>query len=88
MRTATYIWRLLVSQSKLILIDLTEVNKLTRSLDFFQEPIRDLNLDPRSTQQMIAESQKTKISEVAKMADFLDRMGTLDIVETTVFENR
>ncbi len=34
---------------------------------------------------MIAESQKTKINEVAKMADFLDRMGTLDIVETSVF---
>ena len=66
-------------------VDLTDVNKLTRSLDFFQEPIRDLNLDPRSSPDVIDEAQKNKINDVAKMAEFLDRMGTLDIVETSVF---
>jgi len=67
---------------------LTDVNKLTRSLDFFQEPIRDLNLDPRSTPKVIDDVQKNKINDVTKMAEFLDRMGTLDIVETSILKNK
>jgi len=36
---------------------------------------------------MLVEYENTGIQEVSQMAEFLDRMGTLDIVETTVFDN-
>ena len=68
--------------------DLTQINKLTRGLDFFQEPIRETALNPETNQPMLIEYTNTSIQEVSQMAEFLDRMGTLDIVETTILKNK
>ena len=66
---------------------MSDINKLTRGLDFFNEYQKDLNSDSKSNTirpvSPVVDVQGN-YEEIERTAEFLDRMGTLDCLENTV----
>ena len=57
---------------------------MTKALDFFQEPKKEVFPGAKRLQRLESNESKNDYDEVEKMAEFLDRLGTLDVLETEV----
>ena len=56
-------------------------------MDFFQEPQKETNSDSKTVTKPIIDPQ-SNYEEIAMTAEFLDRMGELDILESTVSNDK